>query len=75
MHADEKEWAERVKGILRAEMVRRGVSYGELVEKLASIGIAETEANIRNKVSRGSFTAAFFVQCLTALGVKDLRLE
>ena len=75
MHADEKDWAEKAKGILRAEMVRRGVNYAQLVEKLGAIGVTETEANLRNKVSRGSFTAAFLIQCLTALGASVVRLE
>ena len=75
MHADEKDWAEKAKGILRAEMVRRGVNYAQLVEKLGAIGVTETEANLRNKVSRGSFTAAFLIQCFSALGASVVRLE
>lgn len=56
-------------------MVKRGVSYAGLVEKLAAIGIRETEANLRNKISRGGFTGAFLIQCLVAMGVSSLRLE
>ena len=33
-----------------------------LVQKLAALGIRETECNIANKVSRGGFTAAFIFQ-------------
>jgi hypothetical protein len=43
-------------------------------EKLADIGVMDSEPNIRNKISRGNFTAVFLVQCLTAIGVSDLRL-
>lgn len=75
MHAEELDWAERVKGLLKAEMAKRSLSYRDLVEKLAAIGVTETEANLRNKVSRGGFTAAFFVQCLVAIGCNVLRLE
>ncbi len=56
-------------------MVRRQISYAGLVEKLAAIGIRETEANLRNKISRGGFTGAFLIQCLVAMGVHTLRLE
>lgn len=56
-------------------MVKRGVSYAGLVEKLAAIGIRETEANLRNKISRGGFTGAFLIQCLTAMGASSLRLD
>jgi hypothetical protein len=45
-----------------------------LVEKLAAIGVEEKEVNVRNKLSRGAFTAAYFLQCLEAVGVKELRL-
>jgi hypothetical protein len=30
--------------------------------------------NVRNKLSRGAFTAAYFLQCLEAIGIKELRL-
>ena len=38
------------------------------------MGTPETERNIANKISRGGFTAAFFVQCLEAIGCQTLRL-
>ncbi|WP_421936921.1 DUF6471 domain-containing protein [Phenylobacterium sp.] len=69
------DWVAKTKGLLRGEMVKRGVSYAGLVEKLAAIGVKETEANLRNKISRGGFTGSFLVQCLTAMGVTALRLE
>jgi hypothetical protein len=68
------EWEAKVKGLLKAELKRRNVSYNQLVEKLAEIGVKETEPNIRNKLARGKFTAVFLVQCLTAIGASDLRL-
>lgn len=39
-----------------------------------SIGVDEDERNVRNKVSRGKFTAAFMLQCLAALGSHTLHL-
>jgi hypothetical protein len=69
------EWEARVKGLLKAELKRRGVSYNQLVEKLAAIGVSETEPNIRNKLARGKFTAVFLVQCLEAIGATSLRLS
>jgi hypothetical protein len=69
------DWEERAKGLLKAELKRRGVTYTQLVEKLADIGVTEAEPNIRNKLSRGKFTATFMLQCLEAIGAKDLRLD
>lgn len=51
------------------------MSYAGLVEKLAAIGVKDSEANLRNKISRGGFTASFLVQCLAAMGVTALRLD
>jgi len=64
----------RVAAMLKAEIKRAGLTYAQLVEKLAENGVEEKEANLRNKLARGKFSAAFMVQCLDALGVRDLRL-
>ena len=60
--------------LLKAELKRKGVTYAQLVETLAAMGIDEKEVNVRNKLSRGKFTAAFLLQCLTAVGITELRL-
>jgi hypothetical protein len=73
--AMDSDWQARVKGILKAELKRRNVSYNDLVQKLAVLGISETEPNIRTKISRGGFTAVFFVQCLVAIGAHTVRLH
>lgn len=68
-------WEAKVKGLLKGELKRRNVSYGQLVEKLAAIGVVDSEPNIRNKMSRGKFTAVFLIQCLEAIGSTSLRLD
>lgn len=72
---DAEEWAEYVKGILKAELKRRNISYKELAEKLKPLGVHESERNLANKIARGSFTAVFFVQCLEAIGCHTVRLR
>lgn len=69
------EWESKVKGLLKGELKRRGVSYNQLVEKLAKIGVVDSEPNIRNKLARGKFTAVFLIQWLTAIGASSLRLS
>lgn len=71
----ERDWVVYTKALLRSEMMRKGVNYKGLVERLNAIGVRETEANLRNKISRGGFTGAFLLQCLVAMGVTALRLE
>ena len=74
MAVQEKEWEDKVKGMLKAELKRRNITYADLVGKLADIGVMDSEPNIRNKISRGKFTAVFFVQCLEAIGAQEIRL-
>lgn len=74
MAVKEKEWEDRVKGMLKAELKRRNVTYADLVGKLADIGVMDSEPNIRNKISRGKFTAVFLLQCLRAIGANSVRL-
>jgi hypothetical protein len=68
-------WGRAARTILRTEMTRREMSYDDLVEKLAAIGTVETAANLRNKVSRASFSAGFFLECMKAMGVKSILLD
>lgn len=71
----ESEWDARVKGLLKAELKRRGVTYDQLAEKLETMGVKDSSAAIANKISRGRFTAVFLVQCLEAVGCQTLRLS
>lgn len=71
----ETHWESKAKGLLRAEMARRNLTYKQLVDQLRENGIVEDEHNLRNKVARGKFTAAFFLACLGAMGCQTLRLE
>jgi hypothetical protein len=71
----DSEWEAQAKGLLKAELKRRTVSYQQLAEKLAEIGVRETPQNIANKISRGRFTAVFMLQCLSVIGVETIRLK
>jgi hypothetical protein len=57
------------------ERKRKDVTCAQLVDQLAAIGIEDNERNLRNKVSRGKFTAGFLLQCLSAIGVGSLQLN
>ncbi len=54
---------------------KKGLTYKQLAERLEAMGNHETERNINNKISRGGFSATFFVQCLIAIGNHTLHLE
>ena len=69
------QWVNLVKGILRAEMTRRAMTYEQLAERLKEIGVEDSAVNIRNKVARGGFSAVFFVKCLRAIGAKQIDIS
>ncbi len=60
--------------IIKVEMKKRQMTYRDLVAALADYGVAEEERNLRNKISRGTFSAAFFFICMGAMKVKNLDL-
>jgi hypothetical protein len=68
-------YEKQAKNILKGELKRRGITYAQLAEKLATLGVRENERNLANKISRGSFTAAFFMMCMDAIGVRQVSLE
>lgn len=69
------EYETRAKNLLKAELKRKGMTYADLATRLGEMGIVENERNLNNKISRGGFTAAFLLQCLEAIGAKDVRLD
>ena len=69
------DWNEQAKRLLKSELVRRGITNEELVSLLDAIGVEETKVSIDSKISRGTFSAAFLLQCLNAIGCKNFTAE
>jgi hypothetical protein len=69
------EYETKAKNLLKGELKRKGITYAQLAEKLAEIGVHENERNLNNKISRGGFTAAFLLQCLESVGCQYLDLR
>ena len=69
------EYETRAKNLLKGELKRRGITYAQLAEKLATVGVTENERNLNNKISRGGFSAAFMLQCLEAIEASSLPLR
>lgn len=69
------DWNEKAKRLLKSELVRRGFTTNDLVKLLDRIDVKETKASIDSKISRGTFSAAFLIQCLKAIGCKSFVPE
>jgi len=67
---DQNDWETKAANILKAELKRQGVTYAQLAEL-----IGDKEPNVRNKLSRGKFSAAYLLQCLKAIGVHQLHFS
>jgi hypothetical protein len=66
---EQTDWETKAANILKAELKRQGVTYAQLADL-----IGDKEVNIRNKLSRGKFSAAFMLQCLASVGVNEFKL-
>ena len=69
------EWNNKVKRILKSELIKRGVSTEELTILLNKNGCSETKSSVDSKISRGTFSASFFMQCLYVVGCTKLEIE
>jgi hypothetical protein len=70
----ETDWEDEVRGLIKSTMKRQRLTYADLAQKLGRIGIQENAANLRNKINRGNFSAAFFLQCIAALECALIRV-
>ena len=75
MQEDKNYWAKVVTKILKAELAKRGIDYPTLTTKLHEINVNISVEDLRGRMSRGTFGAALFIQCLKAIGVTNLPIE
>jgi len=66
---DQTDWEAKAANILKAELKRQGVTYAQLSDM-----IGDKEPNVRNKLSRGKFSAAYMLQCMDSIGLSEIRL-
>jgi hypothetical protein len=71
----EREWADRARRYVKAELKRAEVGYAELARRLREHGLEETEASITAKLNRGTFAATFFLATMKAIGRETVNLQ
>jgi Domain of unknown function (DUF6471) len=71
----EREWTERAKRFLKAELKRADVTYEELALRLREHGLDETKHSVAAKIGRGTFPTAFFFAAMKAIGRQTVNLE
>jgi hypothetical protein len=70
-----KSWEDRARLYLKAQIAKADITYDELATRLAKHGVSENGASIANKLSRGTFAAAWFLAVLAALELEGVRFE
>lgn len=68
------DWEEEAKRVLKAELARAGVSHKVLVARLEAMGVEDNTAALASRITRGKFSFVFFLQCMRALGVDEVRV-
>lgn len=68
------DWNVEARRILQTELARKGLTYKGLVLLLEDIGVEESEKSVANRIARGTFSFAFFLQCMKALEVKVVQI-
>lgn len=68
-------WQLEARRILRAELARRDWTYARLVSALGKIGVEESVRSVTNKLSRGTYSFAFFLQCMKAMGRANVEID
>ncbi len=63
------------KNLIKGELHKKGLKVKDLVELLKPYGEELTELSFNNKMSRGGFSAMFFLKCMKALGVKKIDIN
>lgn len=69
------DWNQQARRILRSELERQGVTYKQLALSLEKAGAEVTERSIANKLSRGTFSFAFFLQAMKAIGAEEVGID
>jgi hypothetical protein len=69
------EWNNKVKRILKSELVKRGLTTEDLTILLNENGCAETKSSVDSKISRGTFSASFFIHCMYVIGCTKIEIE
>jgi len=72
--AKERDWADRIRRYVKADLKRANVSYAELARRLKDQGLDETEASITAKLNRGTFAATFFLATMKAIGRENVNI-
>ncbi|AUN95856.1 DUF6471 domain-containing protein [Pseudazoarcus pumilus] len=68
-------WNREARRLLKGELARREIGYKALSRALERFGIDEDPKVLSTKINRGTFSFAFFLQCMRALDIDTVRVR
>ncbi|WP_028389228.1 DUF6471 domain-containing protein [Legionella fairfieldensis] len=71
---EKTDWDKQATQLLRAELIKCGLTYDDLRANLETLGIHKTTNNLTKTICGGRFSFAFFLQCAKAMGLKKLQI-
>ena len=69
------DWNFEARRLLREQLTQAGLDYADLASRLALRGTHLTAKALTNKINRGTFSLAFFLECMQALNVETVSLR
>lgn len=72
---ENKNWNDEAKLILKSILADKNIKYHELAQRLNELGLEESHNSIASKISRGTFSFAFFLQCIYVLDINSHDLD
>ena len=72
---DSPQMRETIRRLIRSQMAAKGMEYRDLANRLAELGVVQSESNLRSKVNNGSLGAQLFLYIQLALGVRSLGMD
>lgn len=68
------EYEDKAREMVRDAMRSKGVTVDQLTARLSAIGVDMSSGGVANKISRGGFSSAFLLQCLSAMDL-EIKVE
>jgi len=74
-NCQEMDWNNMASGIIKSILARKNMKYHDLARLLQQAGINENQNSIANKLSRGTFSFTFVLQCMCVLGRDNIEIK
>jgi hypothetical protein len=72
---DSPEMRETLRRLIRSRMAYKGYEYKDLSRALETLGVVQTDSNLRSKVNNGSLGAQLFVYIMLAMETDSIDLK